>query len=100
MSVLPGALARRADGYNCGSRRFLLLVPAAALAILAQTALEWSADRLVLPLLTDAAYLHERDGNRVLAARLYAQAARSAPNLPERDHLTRQAARLNAQLRG
>jgi hypothetical protein len=27
-----------------------------------------------------------------------AEAARSAPNLPERDHLTRQAARLNAQL--
>jgi RNA polymerase sigma factor (sigma-70 family) len=47
-----------------------------------------------------AAYLHERDGDLVSAARLYAEAARSAPNLPERDHLTRQAARLNAQLRG
>src|SRR5688500_14068810 len=47
-----------------------------------------------------AAYLHERDGDRATAARLYAEAARSAPNLPERDHLTRQAARLNAQLRG
>lgn len=46
-----------------------------------------------------AAYLHERDGDPVTAARLYAQAARSAPSLPERDHLTRQAARLNAQLR-
>ncbi|WP_405097497.1 RNA polymerase sigma factor [Micromonospora sp. NBC_01412] len=46
-----------------------------------------------------AAYLHERDGDPVTAARLYAQAARSAPNIPERDHLTRQAARLNAQLR-
>jgi predicted RNA polymerase sigma factor len=45
------------------------------------------------------AYLHERDGDPVTAARLYAEAARSAPNLPERDHLTRQAARLNAQLR-
>ncbi|MDT0278088.1 RNA polymerase sigma factor [Blastococcus goldschmidtiae] len=43
-----------------------------------------------------AAYLHERDGNRVTAARLYAEAARAAANLPERDHLTRQAARLNA----
>jgi RNA polymerase sigma factor (sigma-70 family) len=43
-----------------------------------------------------AAYLHERDGDRVTAARLYAQAARSAPNLPEREHLVRQAARLNA----
>jgi RNA polymerase sigma factor (sigma-70 family) len=47
-----------------------------------------------------AAYLHERDGDPVAAARLYAQAARSASNLAERDHLTRQAARLNAQLRG
>ncbi|MFV2084105.1 RNA polymerase sigma factor [Micromonospora sp. LOL_021] len=46
-----------------------------------------------------AAHLHERDGDPATAARLYAQAARSAPNLPERDHLTRQAARLNAQLR-
>ena len=46
-----------------------------------------------------AAYLHERDGDPVTAARLYAQAARSAPNIPERDHLTRQAARFNAQLR-
>ena len=46
-----------------------------------------------------AAYLHERDGDPVAAARLYAEAARSAPSLPERDHLTRQAARLNAQLR-
>jgi RNA polymerase sigma factor (sigma-70 family) len=46
-----------------------------------------------------AAYLHERDGDPVAAARLYAEAARSAPNLPERDHLTRQAARLNAERR-
>ena len=46
-----------------------------------------------------AAYLHERDGDPATAARLYAEAARSAPSLPERDHLTRQAARLNAQLR-
>ncbi|MDP5184009.1 sigma factor [Blastococcus sp. BMG 814] len=43
-----------------------------------------------------AAYLHEKDGDPATAARLYAEAARSAPNLPERDHLTRQAARLNA----
>jgi predicted RNA polymerase sigma factor len=47
-----------------------------------------------------AAYLHERDGDPVTAARLYAAAARAAPSLLERDHLTRQAARLNAQLRG
>ena len=42
-----------------------------------------------------AAYLHERDGDLPTAARLYAEAARSATNLAERDHLTRQAARLN-----
>src|SRR5687767_13909497 len=47
-----------------------------------------------------AAYLHERSGDPATAARLYAEAARAAPNLPERDHLTRQAARLNAGLRG
>ncbi|MGW4486294.1 RNA polymerase sigma factor [Amycolatopsis sp. NPDC004368] len=47
-----------------------------------------------------SAYLHERNGDPTTAARLYAEAARAAPNLPERDHLTRQAARLNAQLRG
>lgn len=47
-----------------------------------------------------AAYLHERDGDLATAARLYAEAARSAASLPERDHLTRQAARLNARLRG
>jgi RNA polymerase sigma factor (sigma-70 family) len=47
-----------------------------------------------------AAYLHERDSDRGTAARLYAEAARSAHDLPERDHLTRQAARLNAELRG
>jgi predicted RNA polymerase sigma factor len=44
-----------------------------------------------------AAYLHERDGDLATAAELYAEAARLAPNLPERDHLTRQAARLNAR---
>ena len=46
-----------------------------------------------------AAHLHERAGDLELAARLYAQAARHAPNLAERDHLMRQAARLNATLR-
>src|SRR4051812_33413090 len=46
-----------------------------------------------------AAYLHERAGDAATAARLYADAARSAPDLPERNHLTRQSARLNAQLR-
>lgn len=43
-----------------------------------------------------AAYLHERDGDTGTAARLYVEAARRAPNSAERDHLTRQAARLNA----
>ncbi len=46
-----------------------------------------------------AAHLHERAGELVTAARLYADAARAASNLAERDHLTRQAARLNARLR-
>ncbi|PRZ04443.1 RNA polymerase ECF family sigma subunit [Isoptericola sp. CG 20/1183] len=43
-----------------------------------------------------AAYLHERDGDLVTAARLYTEAARAATNQPERDHLVRQAARLNS----
>ena len=43
-----------------------------------------------------AAYLHERQGDVTTAARLYAEAAGRAANLQERDHLTRQAARLNA----
>lgn len=47
-----------------------------------------------------AAYLHERDGDLALAARLYADAALHAHDLAERDHLTRQAARLNTRLRG
>ncbi|NUS17700.1 MAG: hypothetical protein HOY69_40945, partial [Streptomyces sp.] len=45
-----------------------------------------------------AAYLHERDGDLPAAARLYAEAAHKAPSLAERDHLTRQAARLNTYL--
>ena len=47
-----------------------------------------------------AAHLHEKNGDLELAARLYADAARNAPNLAERDHQTRQAARLNQRLRG
>ncbi|MEU0690432.1 RNA polymerase sigma factor [Streptomyces uncialis] len=43
------------------------------------------------------AYLRERDGDLATAARLYAEAARKASNLAERDHLTRQAARLNTR---
>jgi predicted RNA polymerase sigma factor len=45
-----------------------------------------------------AAYLHEKNGDLRRAARLYALAARNAPNLAERDHQTRQAARVNQQL--
>jgi RNA polymerase sigma factor (sigma-70 family) len=42
-----------------------------------------------------AAHLHERNGDLALAAQLYAEAARRAPSQAERDHQTRQAARLN-----
>ena len=45
------------------------------------------------------AYLHERNGNLRVAARYYAEAARDAPNIPERNHQTRQAARVNQLLR-
>jgi predicted RNA polymerase sigma factor len=45
------------------------------------------------------AYLRERAGDLALAARLYGDAARAATNRAERDHLTRQAARLHDQLR-
>lgn len=46
-----------------------------------------------------AAYLHEREGDLAAAARLYVDAAAAARDLAERDHLTRQAARVNALLR-
>lgn len=45
-----------------------------------------------------AAHLHERNGDLKRAAAYYAHAARDAPNLPERDHQRRQAARLNQLL--
>ena len=41
-----------------------------------------------------AAYLTEKDGDLAAAARLYAEAAALATNLAERNHLTKQAARL------
>jgi RNA polymerase sigma factor (sigma-70 family) len=41
-----------------------------------------------------AAHLHEKDGDLALAADLYTKAARQASNVPERDHLIREAARL------
>ncbi|WP_019813157.1 RNA polymerase sigma factor [Saccharomonospora saliphila] len=40
------------------------------------------------------AYLHERAGDLDRAAELYAEAARAATSVPERDHLTREAARV------
>ncbi|MCE6997951.1 RNA polymerase subunit sigma-24 [Saccharothrix sp. S26] len=43
-----------------------------------------------------AAYLREKDGDPVAAARWYAEAARKATNVGERDHLVRQAARLRS----
>jgi predicted RNA polymerase sigma factor len=45
------------------------------------------------------AYLLERAGDLEQAAALYAEASRSATNVPERDHLTRQAARVRQLLR-
>ena len=47
-----------------------------------------------------AAHLHEADGDGRRRRPLYAEAARSAPNQAERDHLTRQAARLHQLLGG
>ena len=46
-----------------------------------------------------AAFLHEQDGDLATAARLYVEAAAVAPNLAERDHLVRSAARINQLLR-
>ncbi|MFF5288746.1 RNA polymerase sigma factor [Paractinoplanes globisporus] len=41
-----------------------------------------------------SAYLHERAGDLEQAAGLYAEASRAATSVPERDHLTREAARV------
>jgi hypothetical protein len=46
-----------------------------------------------------AAYLHERAGDLEHAADQYAEASRAATSVPERDHLTRQAARVRHLLR-
>lgn len=46
-----------------------------------------------------AGYLHERNGDLEAAATFYAEAARDAPNLREREHQTRRAARVNAMIR-
>src|SRR5690242_7740738 len=46
-----------------------------------------------------SAYLHERAGDLETAASLYAAAAQAATSVPERDHLTREAARVRQVLR-
>ncbi|WGW13575.1 sigma factor [Saxibacter everestensis] len=58
------------------------------------------ADRAVPRYLAVEAYLRERAGDLSHAARLYGEAARAASNIAERDHLIRQAARLNGVVRG
>ena len=68
--------------------------PQAGLAALAEV------DRSVARYAAVEAYLRERAGELALAARRYADAAHAATNRAERDHLTRQAARLHAALRG
>jgi hypothetical protein len=45
------------------------------------------------------AYLRERVGDLEHAAELYAEASRAATSVPERDHLTREAARVRQLLR-
>jgi RNA polymerase sigma factor (sigma-70 family) len=45
-----------------------------------------------------AAHLYEQDGELSRAAELYAEAARRATNVPERDHLEREAARIRLAL--
>ncbi|WP_028927762.1 RNA polymerase sigma factor [Pseudonocardia acaciae] len=62
--------------------------PAAGLAALAEVAPDVPRHAAV------AAYLHERSGDLERAAALYAEAARAATSVPERDHLTREAARV------
>jgi RNA polymerase sigma factor (sigma-70 family) len=68
--------------------------PQAGLTALAEV------DRSIARYAAVEAYLRERAGELALAARLYVDAARAATNRAERDHLTRQAARLHAALRG
>jgi RNA polymerase sigma factor (sigma-70 family) len=67
--------------------------PAAGLAALAEL------DEGVPRYAAVAAHLHEGNGDLERAARLYAEAALRATNEAERNHQTRQAARVNAQLR-
>ncbi|OZC95477.1 RNA polymerase subunit sigma-24 [Rhodococcus sp. 06-235-1A] len=64
--------------------------PAAGLAALSEV------DSTVPRHTAAAAHLHEKAGDLAQAAELYARAAQSAPSLPERHHLTLQAARIRA----
>jgi len=66
--------------------------PRAGLAALAEV------DEAVPRHTAASAYLHERSGDLTAAAQLYLQAAARAPSVAERDHLTREAARLNQRL--
>jgi RNA polymerase sigma factor (sigma-70 family) len=68
--------------------------PQAGLAALAEV------DRSVARYAAVEAHLRERAGEVAVAAQRYADAAHAATNRAERDHLTRQAARLHAALRG
>lgn len=55
----------------------------------------WDTTMIALPRYEAvAAHLHEMAGDRSRAADLYAAAADRATSIPERDHLTRQSARL------
>ncbi len=67
--------------------------PQAGLAALAQVPADLPRHSAV------AAYLRERAGDLDQAAALYAEASRAAASVPERDHLTREAARVRQLLR-
>lgn len=58
------------------------------------------AGRSVVRRTASAAYLHERNGDLLTAAHLYAKAARDALTLPENDYQRRQASRVNQLLCG
>lgn len=64
--------------------------PAAGLAALGEV------DSAVPRHTAAAAYLHEKSGDLQRAAELYAQAAEKASSIPERHHLTMQAARIRS----
>jgi DNA-directed RNA polymerase specialized sigma24 family protein len=82
----------RSSGSTVWSQSARPTAPPAGLAALAEVDEDVPRREAV------AAYLHEKNGDLELAARLYASAARHASNLAERDHQTRQAARLNQHL--